>query len=596
MDPTMLDGRQRMEAENDRSDSSGSTVPSYWSACGSARLAILETMLSGTDTEGIDGSYRRLDAEISDLACVLSWVRMRRNRLSPISHLPPEILVHIFSFDTTPNDGSPTYHLMHITHVCRRWRSVAIGCPSLWGRINLGVDHRWKKVMLARAKAVPLSILLERPQDKMTEDDIALVVQHFPRIRNLHLLNRMKDDVALTSKLHERLTTPAPLLESFCLGIRYANHEEWPTLPQNIFSGHAPRLRQLTVENFAYFPWQSPVLSGLVHLCISSPSLPLPFQSHPLDKILDAFERMPALRLVHLLSCLPPASDRDCTHVVDLTQLTYFGLIDDINASTQFLRSIRLHTETSLNVGVQCSEAHGDDSIDAFLSVVMAKHYASHFTFPRLQFLTEREANFLVHTMIKANSEMPTAYQEEDDAPFILNFWLDYGLPKYGNPQAVSGAFCAMLPNNMDYVRCLDVHGTDMAWTVDEWMNILRKAENLTALRASDESADTVCHALTTAVDWNRETGASVFMCPKLSSLTLSYIRLKPPSHPGDPVPFAFRLPQSLEKRRRSCLQLEHLHLVRCYGGTGQVRTDLEVALRRLVGSLTVTAPPRDDT
>ncbi|KAI0055613.1 hypothetical protein BV25DRAFT_1736719 [Artomyces pyxidatus] len=601
MDLMISDGGKGMEAETDRSDGSDRIVPSYWSACASSRLALLETLLSRTDTAGISGAYRRLDAEISDLEIALSSFRTRRNALSPIGRLPPEILVRIFSFDTTPDDGSPTYHLMRITHICRRWRSVAIGCPTLWGCINLAVDRRWAKVMLARAKAAPLSLLVQRSQDKMTEDDVALVVQHFPHIRNLHLLNRLSDDAALISKLHQKLTAPGPLLESFWLGIRDADHEEWLTLPQNIFDGHAPRLRRLRVNNFSYFPWQSPVLSCLVDLSISLDSSPLPSQSHPLDKILDALERMPALRSLLLDSCLPQASDQDGSRIVDLTRLSHCTLFDDICDCSQFLRSIRLHPDTLIEVGVQCSGDHGDDSVDTFLCVLMSNPCASHSSFPRLRFYTDSGNELLVHhnepfaySRIDAYRTLPTSPDEDENASLVVYFHLDYELPKYGDTQVVLETFCAMLPDSMDSVRRLDVH-TGMVWTVDEWVNILCLAKNLTEIRAASESADTVCDALATVVEWHREKSARVFVCPKLSSLTLlSAILQHSDSYPAEPASLAFRAPQGLEKRRRSGLQLEHLHLDHCYAGIDQVRTNLEVALRRLVGRLTVTAPPRN--
>ncbi|KAI0055619.1 hypothetical protein BV25DRAFT_1736937 [Artomyces pyxidatus] len=556
----MLDGRKGIEVETARSDVSDSIASSYWSASAGSRLATLESALSRTDPAGISGAYKQLDGEILALPTALSTFRTRRNALSPICCLPPETLVHIFSFDPTPDDGKPTYNLMHITHVCRRWRVVAIGCPSLWGRINLAVDPRWAREMLGRAKATPLSLFIERSQDKMTKDDVDLIVNRLHHIRDLRLINRNIDDTARSCKLHQRLTAPAPLLESFWLHISNADHEEWLTLSENIFDGHAPRLQQFKVDNLAYFPWQSPVLSGLVELSISLDSSSFSAPSHPLNDIFDAFERMPALRIVNPYSCLPQlVSHEQHNRVVDLTRLSQFTLFDDVCLSTQFMQCVRLSPGAETEIGLRCSMTRADDSIDAFFAVLVAHLGVSHCVFPRLEFYTDVGDSMLVH------DEEPFAYvridahrtlSEEDNAPLILYFHVDYALPKYANSTKVLETFCAMLPDNMDSVLRLDVH-TGVDWTVDDWVGILSIANNLVEIHAASESTDTICDALGTVVEWKGDEDEHAFVCPQLSSLTLSFALLENLyPYPGQPPPLALRMPQSLEKRQRSGLQL----------------------------------------
>ena len=63
--------------------------------------------------------------------------RFHRSTLIPISQLPPEFLVLIFSFFAPfACDEEVGYlQLLRITHVCRQWRETALNYPHLWSYI-----------------------------------------------------------------------------------------------------------------------------------------------------------------------------------------------------------------------------------------------------------------------------------------------------------------------------------------------------------------------------------------------------------------------------------------------------------------------------
>ncbi|KAI0042526.1 hypothetical protein FA95DRAFT_1500023, partial [Auriscalpium vulgare] len=82
--------------------------------------------------------------------------------------LPPELLAYIFallaSIDppelyTLPMNGSPGW--LAATHVCQRWRRVALEDPTLWAA-NISVPFplgpRWADRFLSRAQDAPLTI------------------------------------------------------------------------------------------------------------------------------------------------------------------------------------------------------------------------------------------------------------------------------------------------------------------------------------------------------------------------------------------------------------------------------------------------------
>ncbi|KAF8264483.1 hypothetical protein EI94DRAFT_466819 [Lactarius quietus] len=99
---------------------------------------------------------RALDAEIQGL-------KLRRNALSPVSSLPPEVFTAIFSLVCFPGTlslgGGPDYHLarLRVSHVCRQWREIALNQPLLWSHVDFSaLSSAGVTEILARAKSVPL--------------------------------------------------------------------------------------------------------------------------------------------------------------------------------------------------------------------------------------------------------------------------------------------------------------------------------------------------------------------------------------------------------------------------------------------------------
>jgi hypothetical protein len=87
-------------------------------------------------------------------------LRALRNTIPPISSLPSEILALIFSFAnqrTEPHISLETPTRLSFAQVCRIWRTVALGTPSLWVRPMLWWPA-FTKLMLTRARALPIVV------------------------------------------------------------------------------------------------------------------------------------------------------------------------------------------------------------------------------------------------------------------------------------------------------------------------------------------------------------------------------------------------------------------------------------------------------
>ncbi|KAJ7231271.1 hypothetical protein B0H12DRAFT_210543 [Mycena haematopus] len=106
----------------------------------------------------------------------------------PVLTLPNEIMSEIFvhflpSYPSPPPLAglrSPTA----LTHICRRWRAIAITTPALWRAISWPRhcdDERQLLQWLRRSQSLPLSFLMETIKDTLTDECLAALILHRER-------------------------------------------------------------------------------------------------------------------------------------------------------------------------------------------------------------------------------------------------------------------------------------------------------------------------------------------------------------------------------------------------------------------------------
>ncbi|KAI0064780.1 hypothetical protein BV25DRAFT_1790372, partial [Artomyces pyxidatus] len=178
----------------------------------------------------------------------------RRNEHLPIFRLPSEILACIFAINrTTPRIeefGAEHLRWIAVTHVCRRWRQVALDFPDLWTRGCFKHGLNWTKEMFARSKTAPL--YLEVTWSRTAKENGALIKAHMFHIRTLTLRTAISDT--------EFLAQPAPILESFVL--------KDSEIPLCLFANQAPRLHSAKLVDCT-FSWSCLLLlRNLVHVSI----------------------------------------------------------------------------------------------------------------------------------------------------------------------------------------------------------------------------------------------------------------------------------------------------------------------------------------
>jgi hypothetical protein len=270
-------------------------------------------------------------------------VRTHHNSRVLIHRLPDDILLKIFYFNSPSeafdDNGSgylevPRTQLAY-THVCRRWRSLALGSPTLWAAPLLRWSVEAAETMLARAQKAPLKIFLAMRKTNMTL--VNWVLQESGQIKHLRLHGGVRDLVtALTAHSH-----PAPLLETLRLTI-YLEHPP-AIIPPDIFNSHAPRLRIVELQNCTFGPMRCPLLANVTHLALRGDmgdgEKPLTLAN--LLITLTSAPNLERLEVEHVFDTstfvLPPQTGRIALRHINLVDLN-----DDIACITLLLQLVSL--------------------------------------------------------------------------------------------------------------------------------------------------------------------------------------------------------------------------------------------------------------
>ncbi|KAK0479811.1 hypothetical protein EDD18DRAFT_1295524 [Armillaria luteobubalina] len=125
------------------------------------------------------GRIAELDSLILSTTSLLRYLTNDRNQalenqanatkiLSPSRRLPTEMLTDIFIRCSSLQDGSespldPGEFPWTLSHVCRKWREVAVATPELWSSIRLDfLDDRFLNGSRIREAAFMLGVILDR--------------------------------------------------------------------------------------------------------------------------------------------------------------------------------------------------------------------------------------------------------------------------------------------------------------------------------------------------------------------------------------------------------------------------------------------------
>ncbi|TFY69519.1 hypothetical protein EVG20_g3127 [Dentipellis fragilis] len=168
---------------------------------------------------------------------LLAWYRCH-NAMLPVAFLPPEVLTYIFTClalvdipYTRYSRGSLGW--IQVTHVCHRWRTLALQSPSLWADFTF-LKGNGTETMMERARQVPLRVKMESTYDGIS--------------RVLHCIRGRGSQLGL---LDLRINTP--------------HRHEAPALEDSLILSACPSLRHLSLKEI-FLTWEGLRLSTLVSL------------------------------------------------------------------------------------------------------------------------------------------------------------------------------------------------------------------------------------------------------------------------------------------------------------------------------------------
>ena len=317
----------------------------------------------------------------------------RRNALVPISRLPPETLAEIFSlvsFSVDDYEDVPDMKWIRVTHVCRRWREIALSFPYLWSHIPFTkLTLAGFTEILARAKMSPLHFNVGIfPGYKARFDGFGRQLEaHISHIRHLTISGDYPTEL-------EPLVSPAPALVS--LSLTKISDPIWSqcTIPDSLFNGTAPKLTHLELFNCS-IGWKSPLLKGLQILKIQAPSEQL---RPTLEDWLAALNEMSQLKTLLLHNATPAVSvdnplisGPQCT--VTLPSLTHFHITASAKGCALALAHLVLPALISLHVRPASQSWEGDD-IQLLIPYVARNAHGQQDTAPLQTIVFSGEATY----------------------------------------------------------------------------------------------------------------------------------------------------------------------------------------------------------
>ncbi|KAI0055293.1 hypothetical protein BV25DRAFT_1921941 [Artomyces pyxidatus] len=330
-----------------------------------------------------------LQEEIDAVTGVLSKLKAHRNTVyAPVSRLPPEVLVRIFSICASgdipfrlkelplllkepsrrdrkrgvplPSPSLPPREQtgwINFTHVCHYWRSVALDSAALWATFdNRQLSHHWLREMLFRSSQAPLSMTLSttslsKDVPNVPKDLDDLIVAQLPRTRHLQLYDLVEDTCPM--RCFKQLTDPsnhAPWLESLELSA-YSQYDA-PFLHFDLHPTKLPVLRTLDLVGCS-ISWTSPILDQLVHLKVDSSFSPTALELYAV------FQRMHVLETIVVTVAKPPPSEISAfPTVISMPHLVRTHITGDERSCLDLTSHLNIHPASSTKVTVSNSEVH----------------------------------------------------------------------------------------------------------------------------------------------------------------------------------------------------------------------------------------------
>ncbi|KDQ19439.1 hypothetical protein BOTBODRAFT_170539 [Botryobasidium botryosum FD-172 SS1] len=313
----------------------------------------------------------------------LEVLRLRRNRLAPIFHLPNETLSSAFCFAVWSYDKYTRgiQFLLTISSVCRAWRGIALEFPKLWTRLEW-LPLLLFSLFLDRSKQAPLDIVFDKeyepPEGNNFSEYLALISPHVRQWKTFIFRYPSFDEIMPS------LLLPTPHLEALVLDCgprsRFQGSDSLELFPHP-FADHTPSLRKLTLGAI-FVPFTHPIYSNLTKLELKD------IECEKLDLMRELFqvfsEASPLLETLHLRSLeFTFSSTAGPSDSADLPRLQTLGLqyLEPAWVTTHFLSHLTIPPSATL-------EIIGDSELGGDISTILPPYSSTHPNLPNLSSIT----------------------------------------------------------------------------------------------------------------------------------------------------------------------------------------------------------------
>ncbi|KAG8921259.1 hypothetical protein FRC02_000360 [Tulasnella sp. 418] len=239
-----------------------------------------------------------MDQQIEPSKRLLARVRNTSSKLSPASILPPEVLSHIVvlghedeeerhrqrlrqrqlehfdaeldDFLNRPGRVDPTYkppiHFPTLfSHVCQRWRNVALSVSTLWSTIDGRKGTEQAHEYLLRSKISPLTLIL-RPgkDDTYTASSLKTDPVFGILSSNIHRVSSLDIEVEHLEDVETVMNVLGEAGSGTHLGtLRFFLANSWgDVISTTVSQDFCHRIQKLSLTG-AHFPWDSMAYTGL---------------------------------------------------------------------------------------------------------------------------------------------------------------------------------------------------------------------------------------------------------------------------------------------------------------------------------------------
>ena len=236
-------------------------------------------------------------------------------------HLPPEILVQIFRTSTyeridipigAENPSQP-HAVLSLSHVCRTWRSIMLGYPSLWDVIHTGCSLKLVSACLDRSHSIPLRVRVEVPASDAKPWFLDLIPGFTHRLQQLYIrrVDDCENETVSVQRIMSFLNSPAPKLENLTIDVRLPDSLLMPTL----FSASTPSLKVLSLNRLRWNKQNQ--FGGLTRLKLTG------VKGFACAQLHEALLQSPELEQLELSAIIPQCPDLNRNFRIPLPRLCH---------------------------------------------------------------------------------------------------------------------------------------------------------------------------------------------------------------------------------------------------------------------------------